>query len=78
MASFASTGLSHFSSLVQEAYTEYLRSVHYISQVLLGEAETPEGTALSLTAIPMLGRFWTPSPLVVPGLGVSYVLPTWS
>ncbi|XP_011377431.1 VPS9 domain-containing protein 1 [Pteropus vampyrus] len=42
MASFASTGLNHFSSLVQEAYTEYLRSVHYISQVLLGEAETPE------------------------------------
>lgn len=44
----------------QEAYTEYLRSIHYISQVLLEEVEITKGIALSLTATPVLGKFWTP------------------
>lgn len=47
----------------REAYTEYLRSIHYISQVLLEEVEITKGTALSLTATPVLGKFWTPEPL---------------
>lgn len=58
----------------QEAYTEYLRSIHYISQVLLEEVETTKGTALSLTAAPGLFRFWTPKSLVGfrPGGVLSY------
>lgn len=32
---------------------EYLRSIHYISQVLLEEAETTQGTALSLSTPPV-------------------------
>ncbi|EQB76985.1 hypothetical protein CB1_000130013 [Camelus ferus] len=31
----------HFSSLAQEAYREYLRTVHYISQALLEDMATP-------------------------------------
>lgn len=60
----------------QEAYTEYLRSIHYISQVLLEEVETTEGTALSLAAAPGLVRFWTPKPLAGfrPGGVLSYPL----
>lgn len=52
----ASTGLTAAISLpwAQEAYTEYLRSVHYISQVLLEEVETSKGTAP-----PRPGRPWT-------------------
>ena len=52
----ASTGLTAAISLpwAQEAYTEYLRSVHYISQVLLEEVETSKGTAP-----PRPGRLWT-------------------
>lgn len=38
---------------------EYLRSIHYISQVLLEEVESTKGTALSLAAPSMLGRLWT-------------------
>lgn len=60
--SFGSPGLSPAISLpwAQEAYTEYLRSIHYISQVLLEEVEITKGTALSLTTTPVLGKFWTP------------------
>lgn len=69
--SFASPRLSPAISLpwAQEAYTEYLRSIHYISQVLLEEVEITKGTALSLTATPVLGKFWTPEPLVGPRSG---------
>lgn len=44
----ACTGLTAAISLpwAQEAYTEYLRSVHYISQVLLEEVETSKGIQL--------------------------------
>lgn len=57
----ATTGLTPAISLpwAQEAYTEYLRSIHYISQVLLEEVETTKGTDLSLTASPTLNKLWT-------------------
>lgn len=66
MESSASVSLTPAISLpwAQEAYTEYLRSIHYISQVLLEEVEATKGTALSL-ATPMLGK------LDSPALGVS-------
>lgn len=48
-----------FLPWAQEAYAEYLRSIHYISQVLLEEVETTKGTALSFTAALGLGKFWT-------------------
>lgn len=52
---FAPPGLTPAISLpgAQEAYAEYLRSVHYISQVLLEEVETTKGTALSFTTLPV-------------------------
>ena len=78
MELFASNGMIYVISLpwAQEAYTEYLRSIHYISQVLLEEVEATKGTA-SL----VLPRLWTAWPLMgllAPDLGVSHVLPAWS
>lgn len=50
MEFFASTGLTPATSLhrAQEAYTEYLRSVHYIAQVLLEEVEATKGIVPTL------------------------------
>lgn len=78
MELFASNGMAYVISLpwAQEAYTEYLRSIHYISQVLLEEVEATKGTAS-----PVLPRLWTSWPLMglqAPDLGVSHVLPAWS
>uniref|UniRef100_A0A4W2FLI2 VPS9 domain containing 1 n=1 Tax=Bos indicus x Bos taurus TaxID=30522 RepID=A0A4W2FLI2_BOBOX len=52
MELFASNGMTYVISLpwAQEAYTEYLRSIHYISQVLLEEVEATKEAGETVTS----------------------------